>query len=74
MMKGSEYLLEGRELIKIEGSDHDEALRVELPTGMHIQVGVTTNSEQDYQRYRAEILPVLLEILETYESISSTDQ
>jgi hypothetical protein len=70
---GSEYLLEGRELIKIEGSDHDEALRVELPSGMHIQVGVTTNSEQDYERYRAEILPILLEILETYESIPRTE-
>ncbi|MGD8730302.1 MAG: M50 family metallopeptidase [Anaerolineales bacterium] len=65
----AEYILEGRELIKIEGTDHDEALRVEIASGIHIQVGVTTNSDEDYERYRQEVLPVLLDILETYESI-----
>jgi hypothetical protein len=66
---GRDYTLEGRELIKTEGSDHDEALHVKISSGMHIQVGVTTDSEADYKRYREETLPVLLQILETYESI-----
>jgi hypothetical protein len=66
---GRDYVFEGRELIKIDGSDHDEALRVELSSGMHIQVGATTDSDQEYQRYREEALPVLLQILETYQSM-----
>jgi hypothetical protein len=66
---GRDYELEGREYIKIEGNDHDEALHVELSSGMHIQIGVATVSEEGYQRYREEVLPVLLGILETYEGI-----
>ncbi|MDF1500562.1 MAG: hypothetical protein P1P76_08840 [Anaerolineales bacterium] len=64
---GGEYLLQGRELIKIDGGDHDEALSVEISSGMHVQVGVTTDSEEDYERYREDVLPVLLAILETFE-------
>ncbi len=73
LIEGQEYVLEGKKLINLEGPDHDEALRIELPSGLRIEVGAYTQSEEAYQQYRGETLPVLIAILETFETIPGAE-
>jgi hypothetical protein len=70
-VEGQDYPVEGREFIKIDGTgtDHDEALAFKLPSGMRIEFGAYSSADGSYDLYRAEVLPVLKEILESFETI-----
>lgn len=68
-IEGYEHNLEGSKLINLEDDHYDEALRLKMPSGLHIEVGAYTQNEEAYQRYRKDVLPILLAILETYKSI-----
>lgn len=65
------YSVEGHEYIKVDGSgdDHDEALTFKLPSGVRIEFGAYSSAGGAYDIYRAEELPVLIAILETFETI-----
>lgn len=69
VIEGQAYVLEGKKLINAEGPDHDDVLRLTLPSDLRIEVGASTESEEAYQRYRDETLPMLLAILETFKTI-----
>jgi hypothetical protein len=68
-IEGHEHNLEGSKLINVEDNHYDEALRLEMPSGLHIEVGAYTQTEEAYQRYRKDVLPVLMAIIETYQTI-----
>ena len=65
------FTFTGRELIKNDGTgnDHDEALAFELPSGVRIEIGAYSDTDGGYDRYRVEVLPILISILNTYETI-----
>jgi hypothetical protein len=68
---GQEFTFEGRAFIKTDGTgnDHDEALALKLPSGVRIEFGAYSDADGGYDQYRAEVLPVLIRILESYETI-----
>jgi hypothetical protein len=70
-MDGQVFTFDGREFIKIDGTgnDHDEALAYKLPSGVRIEFGAYSDADGGYDQYRAEVLPILIRILETYETI-----
>ena len=70
-MDGQVFTFSGRELIKIDGTgnEHDETLAIKLPSGVRIEFGAYSDADGGYARYRTDVLPVLLRVLETYETI-----
>lgn len=73
-MGGQAFTFTGREFIKIDGTgnDHDEALALKLPSGVRIEFGADPDADGGYDQYRTEVLPLLIQILETYETIPRT--
>ena len=70
-ISGQAFTFTGREFIKIDGTgnDHDEALALKLPSGVRIEFGAYSDADDGYDQYRTVVLPILIRILETYETI-----
>jgi len=63
-----QYLAEGDEFEVTDGR-HNESLIIYLPSGVRIEFGGYASDDAGFEVYREEILPILIAILETYESI-----
>ena len=68
-IEGVQYLAEGDEFEEPDG-EHNESLAIDLPSGMRIEFGGYASDDAGFEFYRQEVLPILLAILETYESSS----
>jgi len=68
-IEGVQYLAEGDEFEEPDG-EHNESLAIDLPSVMRIEFGGYASDDAGFEFYRQEILPILLDILETYESSS----
>jgi hypothetical protein len=67
-IEGVQYLANGDEFEVTDGR-HNESLSIDLPSGVRIEFGGYAIDDAGFEVYRQEILPILLAILETYESI-----
>lgn len=64
---GQQYVANGREYVSEDESEHDETLWVILPDKTRITFGQGVDDPEVYDEYRQDILPVLLEIVESYD-------
>lgn len=68
-IEGVQYLAEGNEFEEPDG-EHNESLAIDLLSGLRIELGGYSSDDAGFDVYRQNILPILLDILETYESSS----
>ncbi len=64
---GEQYIANGREYVSEDGTEHDETLSLILPDKTRITFGQGVDDPEMYDDYRENVLPVLLEIVETFD-------